>query len=211
MPRARPRPQGRSQSQPALVRVGGEGGLSAKYRTAGARFSHAITAARRSNRKGSRGSIGARSPSEAAASPSDQNLPSERAYGGGAHSIGDQGRHGSRHSLGPVRPTSECKAESAGGVPGHADPHWRGSPPGSASNRKEGVSRVGGVKQRRREQEEGWRDGGTEGGTAAGLPHLSIIRQIKSPLCEPGRGMYPPTEEPLLHFSDSAEGRCSCL
>lgn len=59
-------------------------------------------------------------------------------------------------------------------------------------------------------EEEGSKAGGSrrrrEGGMTAPLPHLSITPQIKCPRCAPGRGMYQPTEEPLLHFSDKRRG-----
>lgn len=39
---------------------------------------------------------------------------------------------------------------------------------------------------------------------AAPLLHLSITLQIKSPRCALRRGMYQPTKEPLLQFSDKS-------
>lgn len=127
---------------------------------------------------------------------------------GGTRSIGDRGRRGSLHRLGPARPASEGTAASTGGAPGQADPHWSGSPPGSASSRKEGGSGGGGGKQSGREQEE--EEGGREGRRPLSCTYQSP-RRSNVPAVHPGGGCTSPQRSRCSISLTNAVERCSRL
>nr|CAI9689879.1 unnamed protein product [Rangifer tarandus platyrhynchus] len=108
----------------------------------------------------------------AAASPSAQNLPGERAARSfprrrPRHPRAGEAREAARPQPGAAQ-EQRLLGERGWRPQGQADPHWSGSPPGSAAGRKEGGNREGGG-------EEAGGGGGRRGGGRAGGPPPALI------------------------------------
>lgn len=146
----------------------------------------------------------------AEASPSAQNLPGERAARSfprrrPLHPRAGEAREAAQPQPGAAR-EQRLGGERGRRPQGQADPHWSGSPPGSATGRKEGGNREGGG------EEAGGGGGRRCGGRAGGPPPALINHPADQMSLRCTRtAMDRPTNEPVSASLTCAAARSSRL